>query len=74
MIKNRLDRFEKVFTLKEAIEKGEVPIDLFIQKQLAQINAGKPRIQGLTWHHQLPGKMQLVISKVNDINHLGGNK
>ncbi|MDY0404690.1 HNH endonuclease [Virgibacillus sp. 179-BFC.A HS] len=61
--------------LKEAIEMGEVSKDLFTSKQLAQINAGKARIQGLTWHHhQVPGKMQLVISKAHDVNHLGGNK
>ncbi|AYV70485.1 hypothetical protein C2H98_02270 [Niallia circulans] len=61
--------------LKEAIEKGEVSKDLFTPKQLAQINAGKLRIQGLTWrHHQVPGKIQLVISKIHDVNHLGGNK
>jgi len=61
--------------LKEAIEKGEVSKDVFTPKQLAQINAGKPRITGLTWHHhQVPGKMQLVVSKIHAANHLGGNK
>lgn len=61
--------------IKEAIDKGKISKDIFTPKQLAQINAGKTRIQGLTWHHhQVPGKIQLVISKVHDVNHLGGNK
>ena len=61
--------------LQKAIEAGEVPNDIFTPKQLAQINAGKERIQGLTWHHhQVPGKMQFVVSKVHDVNHLGENK
>ncbi|OOR11109.1 toxin [Bacillus cereus] len=61
--------------LKEAIDSGKIPKELFSPGQLAQINAGKARIKGLTWHHhQVPGKMQLVISKVHKVNHLGGNK
>ncbi|MCC5804344.1 HNH endonuclease [Rossellomorea vietnamensis] len=61
--------------LQKAIEAGEVSKDIFTPKQLAQIDAGKERIQGLSWHHhQVPGKMQLVVSKVHDVNHLGGNK
>ncbi|MCU5707225.1 HNH endonuclease [Bacillus wiedmannii] len=61
--------------LKEAIDSGKISKELFSPGQLAQINAGKARIKGLTWHHhQVPGKMQLVISKVHKVNHLGGNK
>ncbi|PGM60556.1 hypothetical protein CN947_16785 [Bacillus cereus] len=61
--------------LQKAIEAGKVSKDIFTPKQLAQISAGKERIQGLTWHHhQVPGKMQLVVSKVHGVNHLGGNK
>ncbi|MHA4153014.1 MULTISPECIES: HNH endonuclease [Bacillus cereus group] len=61
--------------LKEAIDSGKISKELFSPDQLAQINAGKARIKGLTWHHhQVPGKMQLVISKVHKVNHLGGNK
>ncbi|WP_245699701.1 HNH endonuclease [Paenibacillus glacialis] len=61
--------------LKKALDKGEISEEIFTPKQLAQIKAGKARIQGLTWHHhQIPGKMQLVISKVHEVNHLGGNK
>ncbi|PDZ56063.1 hypothetical protein CON15_17625 [Bacillus cereus] len=61
--------------LKEAIDSGKISKKLFSPDQLAQINAGKARIKGLTWHHhQVPGKMQLVISKVHKVNHLGGNK
>ncbi|MCU4995594.1 HNH endonuclease [Bacillus cereus] len=61
--------------LKETIDSGKISKELFSPDQLAQINAGKARIKGLTWHHhQVPGKMQLVISKVHKVNHLGGNK
>ncbi|MFA2546161.1 HNH endonuclease [Bacillus cereus] len=61
--------------LKEAIDSGKISKELFSPGQLAQINAGKARIKGLTWHHhQVPDKMQLVISKVHKVNHLGGNK
>ncbi|MFP7174501.1 HNH endonuclease [Priestia filamentosa] len=61
--------------LKEAIDKGEISKDLFTEKQLAQINRGKAKIQDLTWHHhQVPGKMQLVVTNIHQANHLGGNK
>lgn len=40
---------------------------------LQQIIDGKPMIVGLTWHHQLPEKMQLVNSEIHQANHLGGN-
>jgi hypothetical protein len=60
--------------LRESINKGEVPKELFTKKQLAQIEDGLPRIDGLVWHHhQVPGKMQLVLKKVHSVNHLGGN-
>ncbi|AZK48577.1 HNH endonuclease [Paenibacillus lentus] len=60
--------------LKRAIDNGEVPKDIFNEKQLAQIEAGKARIQGLTWHHhQVTGKMQLVVTDTHGVNHLGGN-
>ncbi|MGQ4671846.1 HNH endonuclease [Bacillus toyonensis] len=32
-------------------------------------------MKGLTWHHhQVPGKMQLVLTDIHGVNHLGGNK
>nr|WP_090999376.1 HNH endonuclease [Bacillus sp. 491mf] len=46
-----------------------------ITKQLKEIKIGFPRISDLTWHHQMPGKMQLVIENIyNNVSHLGGNK
>ncbi|OFD36330.1 hypothetical protein BWGOE2_54710 [Bacillus mycoides] len=42
------DQFKECTKMvKEAIEKGKIPKDLFTQKQLAQINDGLPRIDGL---------------------------
>lgn len=61
--------------LKEAIEQGKISKDIFTPKQLRDIENGEARIKGLTWHHhQVPGKMQLVVSKTHKVNHLGGNK
>ncbi|MCX2824483.1 HNH endonuclease [Bacillus pseudomycoides] len=58
--------------LKEVIEKGEIPKDIFTPKQLKEIKIGLPRISDLTWrHHQIPGKMQLVVSETHSVNHLG---
>lgn len=60
--------------LKEAIEKGDIPKEIFTEKQLRDIYNEEARIKGLTWHHhQVPGKMQLVVSKTHKVNHLGGN-
>ncbi|WP_245638949.1 HNH endonuclease [Priestia koreensis] len=60
--------------LKESIEKGEILKEVFITKQLRDIYNGEARIKGLTGpHHQVPGKMQLVVSKTHKVNHLGGN-
>ncbi|SDC84832.1 DNase/tRNase domain of colicin-like bacteriocin [Terribacillus halophilus] len=62
--------------LKEAIEKGEVPKDIFNPQQIDQIEKGRARIKGFTWHHhQVPGKMQLVLEDTHgSVSHLGGNK
>ncbi|MFB6468426.1 HNH endonuclease [Cytobacillus sp. Hz8] len=62
--------------LKEAIEKGEVSRGLFTPEQLEQILKERAKIKGLTWHHhQVPGKMQLVVKDIHgSVNHLGGNK
>ncbi|MGG2093521.1 HNH endonuclease [Bacillus sp. S13(2024)] len=51
----------------------------FIKRNIQPITTGEnfddqPRIDGLTWyHHQIPEKIQLVVSKVHKVNHLGGN-
>ncbi|MEW4236856.1 HNH endonuclease [Bacillus thuringiensis] len=61
--------------LKKAIEEGKVSRELFTPQQLNQIEKGRARIKGLTWHHhQVPGKMQLVLTDIQGVNHLGGNK
>ncbi|QXE03373.1 HNH endonuclease [Terribacillus sp. DMT04] len=61
--------------LKEEIKQGNIPRDIFTSRQLKMIELELPRIEGLTWHHhQVPGKMQLVISDKHGVNHLGGNK
>ncbi|NMD71603.1 HNH endonuclease [Bacillus sp. DNRA2] len=62
--------------LKEAIEYGELASDLFSPQQLDQIEKGRARIKGFTWHHhQVPGKMQLVLEDIHgSVSHLGGNK
>ena len=66
---------ECTMQLKEAIKQGKIPKDIFTPKQLKMIELELPRIEGLTWHHhQVPGKMQLVISDKHSVNHLGGNK
>ena len=62
--------------LREAIEKGDVSRGLFTPQQLEQIEKGRARIKGFTWHHhQVPGKMQLVLEDIHgEVSHLGGNK
>ncbi|WP_242168327.1 HNH endonuclease [Priestia koreensis] len=76
MFKASDDRQFKLCTqaLKESIEKGEISEEVFTTKQLRDIYNGEARIKGLTWHHhQVPGKIQLVVSKTHKVNHLGGN-
>lgn len=48
---------------------------LFNEQQLEQITNGEPYIKGYTWHHnEVPGKMQLVETKVHAMSgHTGGN-
>lgn len=62
--------------LKNEIIKGNVPTELFTEKQLNQIMNERAYIDGLSWHHhQVPGKMQLVNKKKHkSVGHLGGNK
>lgn len=54
--------------LKEAIEQGKISKDMFTPKQLRDIENGEARIKGLTWHHQVPGKMQLAPLIVRIVN------
>lgn len=67
---------ECVKHLKEAIESGAIEKEVFNEKQLQQINSGEYRIDGLRWHHhQVSGKMQLVLVNVHDsVRHLGGKE
>jgi hypothetical protein len=59
--------------LRDEIQAGRVSPDLFTPKQLRQIQAGKPRIEGLTWHHhQDKARLQLVPIECHDTNHVGG--
>ena len=46
----------------------------FTTRQIEQIKAGSPRIDGLIWHHsEIPGRMQLVDSKLHETcRHTGG--
>lgn len=62
--------------LKNEILAGNVPKEIFTQKQLNQIMNEKPYIDGLIWHHhQVPRKMQLVNKRIHKyVGHLGGNK
>jgi len=49
--------------LKNAITNNKISKESFTELQLEQIFNGEPRIHGLTWHHhQVLGKMQLVVS------------
>lgn len=47
----------------------------FNEQQLEQIMNGEPYIKGYTWHHsEIPGKMQLVETKIHAMSgHTGGN-
>jgi DNase/tRNase domain of colicin-like bacteriocin len=50
--------------------------DISNPQQTDQIEKGRARIKGFTWHHhQVPGKMQLVLEDTHgSVSHLGGNK
>ncbi|WP_243518509.1 HNH endonuclease [Priestia filamentosa] len=61
--------------LKNAIEKDSALKDRFTEEQLQEIMAEEPYHKSFTWHHhQVPGKMQLVVKETHGVNHLGGNK
>lgn len=71
---------EKQFTyctnqLAKQIEKNPALANKFTSQQLADIKAGKPRIDGLTWdHNEQKGVMQLVDRQIHaDTGHTGGN-
>jgi DNase/tRNase domain of colicin-like bacteriocin len=60
--------------LKQAIERNPNLSRQFTQEQLNAINQEKDRIPGFTWHHhQEPGKMQLVPTRIHGrTGHTGG--
>ena len=59
--------------LRELINRGEVSTNTFTAKQLKFIQAGKPKIPDLTWHHNpINNSMQLVPFKIhNAVKHIG---
>ncbi|WP_081883315.1 two-partner secretion domain-containing protein [Pseudomonas sp. BRG-100] len=60
--------------LSNAIHKGQVSSSGFTAKQMQQIEAGKSKIDGYTWHHhQDSGRMQLVPELIHSkTGHIGG--
>lgn len=60
--------------LKQQTEMNPEFAKKFTPKQLEQIKNVSPKIAGLTWHHnEVPGRMQLVDSKIHDASgHTGG--
>ncbi|GEO99121.1 HNH endonuclease [Methylobacterium haplocladii] len=58
---------------RQIVEEGAW-LGKFTAKQLEDIHAGRARISGLTWHHhQHPGIMELVPTKVHkSVRHVGG--
>ena len=59
--------------LHQAYENGNLDTEQFTDRQLEQIrNGDKP--EGYTWHHhEEPGRMQLVDSKIHaETRHVGG--
>ena len=62
--------------LKKQIEIGKIDRNNFTSKQLEQIMAGEPKIEGLSWHHhQDVGRMQLIPKDLHgETGHVGGMK
>lgn len=60
--------------LKESIEENPGLAEQFTDRQLEQIDAGRVKIDGLTWHHsEEPGVMELVDSSEHrKTGHTGG--
>jgi len=61
--------------LKEYLETHPEMKSNFNEQQLEQIMNEEPYIKGFSWHHnEVPGKMQMVETKVHaPSNHTGGN-
>ena len=60
--------------LKRSNREGRYTKGNLYRETAPDIYNEEARIKGLTWHHhQVPGKMQLVVSKTHKVNHLGGN-
>lgn len=75
LIAKDIDQFaECTKKLQKAIDNEPKLKKQFSERQLEQIKAGEPRIDGLTWHHnEQEGVMQLVDRKTHDLtNHTGG--
>ena len=60
--------------LAKQIETNPELEDKFTDRQLEQIEAGRPKIDGYTWHHsEEEGTMQLVDSDIHrKTGHTGG--
>lgn len=60
--------------LRENIQSGKISPDQFTKEQLADIKAGKEKINGFTWHHhQDTGRMQLIPEEIHEkVGHVGG--
>ncbi|KAH6856079.1 RHS repeat-associated core domain protein [Chaetomium sp. MPI-CAGE-AT-0009] len=61
--------------LRDLLQTNPALRSRFTPKQLRAIQAGKPNIPGLTWHHhQDLGRMQLVPTSVHKkVGHIGGD-
>lgn len=62
--------------LKDYLETHPEMKTHFNEQQLEQIMNGEPYIKGYSWHHnEVPGKMQLVETKIHSTSsHTGGNQ
>jgi hypothetical protein len=60
--------------LKTLIQEGRVKKELFTPQQLRDIELGKAKIKGLTWHHhQDVTRMQLIEERIHQkVGHVGG--
>ncbi|SFS82964.1 HNH endonuclease, partial [Marininema halotolerans] len=65
---------EATIALRDKMQQNPSLESQFTDQQLKDIQAGKSKIDGLTWHHhQKPGKMQLVNTNIHGpTKHTGG--
>ena len=61
--------------LREAINNGKIDASQFSKEQLKNINSGRDKIDGYTWHHNAqsaPNSMQLIPKQIHEaISHTG---